>query len=94
MEVTRRRNTDSRERNTGGRYIDYELFDSLMNAQGLRKHTARVRKMKFSRTTYYEVIDHKRDVTLRVATEFAKAAGTTVSKLFPTQASPRPRAGE
>lgn len=87
MGVTQARNTESQERNSEAYFIDFDLFDSLMNAKGIRTATARAGKGRTSRSTYYRMIKHEVGVTLPVAMRYAKAAGTSVNKLFPPHAS-------
>ncbi len=89
MPVTRARDSQSQGSDTESRYlIDFDLFDRLMNAKGIPGPTARARKVGLPRSTYYRVINHEVRATLATANQFARAAGTSVQKLFPLATAP------
>lgn len=89
MPVTRARDSESQGSDTEARFvIDATLFGKLMDAKGLSGATARARKVGLPRSTYYRVINGEVQATLRTADKFARAAGTTVNRLFSAQAAP------
>lgn len=91
MTVTRARDSESQACDSGDSYqLDVALFDTLMNAKGIHRASARARQVGVARATLYRVLNHEVDVSLKVAMQFADAAGVSVHKLFELTGNPTP----